>query len=325
MPPKRRRLSETTDPKDGGGPKASSARPHDDIWYSDGSVVLATDTHLYRVHKSMLAKHSKVLKDLFEIPTAGVEADRWEDVPLVRMAGDSDEEVCVLLKALYGMNLKDVLRTMALSKATALLSISSKYDFNEIRRDVIAHLASLFPSTFEKYKASDYHTQTPCAESLFNLIVVAHRCEVQIILPVLYYLCATFPLVTTVHMLPTLPTDFMKNFLLGRDWLCGVSQRIVQYSSPAVRIMDRFRVCRVARCVDKFRDALSELLKEYTWHILFVFDFPENGILNGVDPELHGICGGCATHYRNMLDSIKEDAWNQLPFKFLGKKWEELK
>lgn len=50
----------------------------------------------------MLAKHSKVLKDLFEIPTGGGEADRWEDVPLVRMAGDSDEEVCVLLRALYG-------------------------------------------------------------------------------------------------------------------------------------------------------------------------------------------------------------------------------
>lgn len=109
MPPKRRRLSESSQADDGGdqqeAPKTDS-RPHDDFWFNDGSIVLATDVHLYRVHKSVLSRYSKVFKEMFEIPTGDSDAantERWEDVPIVRMAGDTDEGVCLLLKALYGM------------------------------------------------------------------------------------------------------------------------------------------------------------------------------------------------------------------------------
>lgn len=102
MLPKRPRESEDDGNfNEGKSTSGVGPRPHDKFWYSDGSIVLATDVHLYRVHRSMLAEYSKVLRDIFEMPTGNSSADCWEDVPMVRMVGDKDDEVEILLKALY--------------------------------------------------------------------------------------------------------------------------------------------------------------------------------------------------------------------------------
>ena len=41
---------------------------HETLWLSDGNVVLSTNSHLFRVHKSMLAKYSSFFRDILEIP-----------------------------------------------------------------------------------------------------------------------------------------------------------------------------------------------------------------------------------------------------------------
>ncbi len=48
----------------------SSPKRHDKIWFPDGNVVLQTDTHLFRVHKSVLSLQSSVFRGMFEL--AGV-------------------------------------------------------------------------------------------------------------------------------------------------------------------------------------------------------------------------------------------------------------
>lgn len=63
--------------------------------------MLATDVHLYRVHKSMLEMYSEALSDMFDTPGGDANEETWEGVPIVKMEGDSDEEVTVLLEALY--------------------------------------------------------------------------------------------------------------------------------------------------------------------------------------------------------------------------------
>ncbi len=87
--------------------------PHDELWYEDGNILLATDAHLYRVHKSVLAKQSTVFKDMFELsgmpPEVGEEtgksamllSEEWDGLQVVKMFGDSDEDVRYFVKALY--------------------------------------------------------------------------------------------------------------------------------------------------------------------------------------------------------------------------------
>lgn len=86
-----------------------SLKQHEKIWFEDGSIVLATDAHLYCVHKSVLANSSSVFKDMLALPNAEGTADSqgsgkgdwWEGKPVVKMFGDSDESVYHLLMALY--------------------------------------------------------------------------------------------------------------------------------------------------------------------------------------------------------------------------------
>ncbi len=82
---------------------------HDLLWFLDGNVVLATDSLLFRVHKSFLSLHSSVFKDMFDLPfvAPGDVEDQntaevaYEGLPLVALAGDKGEDVAHLLRAAY--------------------------------------------------------------------------------------------------------------------------------------------------------------------------------------------------------------------------------
>ena len=86
---------------------------HETYWFADGNVVLATDSTLYRVHKGVLSLQSAFFKDIFELTElhgssgeVGREANGEEEVmvdglPVVKMAGDSDEDVEYLIQSIY--------------------------------------------------------------------------------------------------------------------------------------------------------------------------------------------------------------------------------
>lgn len=71
------------------------------LWFDDGSVVFATDTRLFRVHKGVLAKVSGIFADLFSVPQPAEGGDEYEGVPLVYLPGDDGEDVLHFLKCIY--------------------------------------------------------------------------------------------------------------------------------------------------------------------------------------------------------------------------------
>ncbi len=85
--------------------------PHNFLWYPDGNVVLATDSFLFKVHKSLLSQHSSVFRDMFELPnidssianqsSAGMASESYEGLPLVTLVGDKGEDVAHLLRAVF--------------------------------------------------------------------------------------------------------------------------------------------------------------------------------------------------------------------------------
>ncbi len=65
--------------------------------------MLATDVHLYHVHKSVLARNSTVFKDMLEMPigqeageNGAAGADLLDGLPVVKMVGDSDERASII-------------------------------------------------------------------------------------------------------------------------------------------------------------------------------------------------------------------------------------
>ena len=87
---------------------------HESFWFADGSIILATNSRLYRIHKGVLTSQSKFFRELFELPidpddedvTIELEeeadvGDEYDGLPVVTMAGDEDDHVECLVKTLY--------------------------------------------------------------------------------------------------------------------------------------------------------------------------------------------------------------------------------
>lgn len=89
-------------------PRTSSSlleitQKYDELWFDDGSIVLAVvdngTRHIFKVHKSLLAKHSPVFRDMFTLPCPTSD-ETYEGLPVVAMP-DSFRDLCDLLRVLY--------------------------------------------------------------------------------------------------------------------------------------------------------------------------------------------------------------------------------
>lgn len=85
------------------GPKARTKRPRmdesrdEELYLPDGNVVLsANDSEdnliFFKVHQSMLSKHSTVFADMFSLPESSVNASEvYDGAPLVHLQDDAKD------------------------------------------------------------------------------------------------------------------------------------------------------------------------------------------------------------------------------------------
>ncbi|KAH8108867.1 hypothetical protein DFH11DRAFT_1516297 [Phellopilus nigrolimitatus] len=151
-------------------PSRPCSRRHPEFWFTDGSVVLAVGDTLFRVHKTFLARHSGVFRDMFSLPqplsdpagaavgdTEGFEGNPGEDLdgcPVVRLH-DAPEDVASLLYALYdgpklGDNSRDDFRVVS-----GILRLANKYMIDSLRAQALEHLSVAWPSTLEGWDARE--------------------------------------------------------------------------------------------------------------------------------------------------------------------------
>lgn len=82
-------------------PRISNLQKDDDVWLSDGSIVVAAaDNVAFRVHKSTLSRRSEIFNDLFSLPNADkATAETMDGCPVVRVT-DSSADIRHLLLVL---------------------------------------------------------------------------------------------------------------------------------------------------------------------------------------------------------------------------------
>ena len=73
---------------------------HDDLWFDDGNVVIATSDLSFRLHRGVLARHSSVFKDMFQLPQSD-EAPTVAGCPVVQLQHDRGADLVMLFTLLY--------------------------------------------------------------------------------------------------------------------------------------------------------------------------------------------------------------------------------
>jgi hypothetical protein len=78
---------------------AHEARRVADLWFHDGTLVLATETLLFRVYAGLLAKESPIFHDMLGLPQPK-EGETMDGCPVVHLS-DIGQDVEYFLKALF--------------------------------------------------------------------------------------------------------------------------------------------------------------------------------------------------------------------------------
>ena len=79
--------------------------PHEGIWYEDGNVILVAEHTSFRVHKSILSRHSEFFHDMFKLPQPphpeGDEAAAADEKCPTIQTSESAQDLAHFLGAMY--------------------------------------------------------------------------------------------------------------------------------------------------------------------------------------------------------------------------------
>jgi len=72
-----------------------------DFWFKDGNLTLEVEDTQYRVHRSVLSRHSSVFLDMLELPQAETTTDGAEDTQIPVCLYDAKKDWDNLLGIIY--------------------------------------------------------------------------------------------------------------------------------------------------------------------------------------------------------------------------------
>ncbi|KAI0735308.1 hypothetical protein C8Q76DRAFT_610069 [Earliella scabrosa] len=122
--------------------------PHPDYYFEDGNLVILVENTLFRVFRSTFIRHSAVFRDLFSLPgpVGGPTEGQDDDCPL-HFSGISAVEFERLLWVLYPPY---VSQPSTPDEWTSILSLATRWDFNDVRALAIKQLQTLDMSPTDK-------------------------------------------------------------------------------------------------------------------------------------------------------------------------------
>lgn len=72
---------------------------HPEFYFSDGSVVIIVERTAFRVHQSVLARHSDVFNDMWDVPQPN-RTEKYDGCPMVVLS-DSVNDFIDVMRVIY--------------------------------------------------------------------------------------------------------------------------------------------------------------------------------------------------------------------------------
>ncbi|KAJ7442462.1 hypothetical protein FB451DRAFT_1057514 [Mycena latifolia] len=163
-----------------------------EIWHPDGSVVLQVGNTQFRVHWSVLSRHSSFFRDLQRLPQPP-EQPSIEGCPVVELS-DRVEDVKRVLETLYNP-LFFAQKAIPLRVIASHVRLCRKYDLSDILQTIVERLTHENPTSLEEYDAlitpgtgAYMPTRiTPLRGLYFDTVTLARENNLLSVLPCAYY------------------------------------------------------------------------------------------------------------------------------------------
>ncbi|EIN14657.1 hypothetical protein PUNSTDRAFT_140893 [Punctularia strigosozonata HHB-11173 SS5] len=293
-----------------------------DVWYLDGNVVLQAENLRFRVHKSILSKHSHVFRDLFLLATPS-DAPVEEGCPVVTIH-DAEESTEHALKALYGQrSYYDHGRPMRISVVAALLDFGKKYGIKQLQEEAESRLRHELPCSLAAWdKAYDGWSLIEDEDGVTQLATdLLWRHDISIALPAALYACSLRPVADIMYgrqydagLVLLNDRDLRARIVVGKEDIsraCAASDFVEWLESDEPKAG-----CGTTQKCHEGRFAIYRAL----WG-----GFSNLGAL---DPWWERwdrrLCDQCRTVAKEKYESTRQEIWAKLPAMFKLPAWEDL-
>jgi len=194
--------------------------------------------------------------------------------------------------------------------------MTTKYEFREIRSQILLDLLPAYPTQFSDYKTSSclgeavFGPPLPHPNSVLDLFV---QCKVSFALPFAYYRACVAgdpALLNTSAGETALPTDTLKATLRGQT----------QLKADEVQLARRLALqdCKGWRCSGKTPSSRTQV---FDW--ILPRATTQGGILEKGDFMGSGHCDECSQTFAQGLLGAQKDTWEKLPSYFGLPTWED--
>lgn len=73
----------------------------EDLWFEDGNLVVAAPDLTFRLHRGILARHSDIFKDMFQLLSQSEQNTAVHGCPVVQLHHDRGSDLVMLFTLLY--------------------------------------------------------------------------------------------------------------------------------------------------------------------------------------------------------------------------------
>ncbi|KAJ6548102.1 hypothetical protein DFH09DRAFT_1366967 [Mycena vulgaris] len=165
----------------------------EELWFSDGGLVVQADHSLFRVYGGLLASRSPVFKDMLAFPQPP-DAETIDGCSVVRLP-DSAMDVTTFFRAIFDSAFFEPIPSKTdFDTVMSILHLSNKYAVDYLQRRALVHLSSRYPTTLFSYDRSSATTSLPGSLADISRHVAAIQISREVnalwILPTAFYCLA---------------------------------------------------------------------------------------------------------------------------------------
>ncbi|KAF7370411.1 BTB domain-containing protein [Mycena sanguinolenta] len=290
------------------------------FWFRDGSIVLQAANTQFRVHWSVLARHSSVFRDMQELPQPSDEPT-VDGCPVIHLS-DDPTDMEYILNMLYNPAFL-AQKTLPLAAIGALIRLGRKYDFEELVQLAAARITSETPTTLKEYDTfePDYQAIVYYPGLEFDIVTLASENNLLSILPFTYYdIVRANSLVRLFKRIgkrdgtmAAWPLTHLRRCVIARERLL-LKQFELGYTLGWARKWEFDDECTDPSSCRKSRETITW---DYRSFIASLIPLPFLAQFK--------LCTACRKHATEAMAAGREKMWQELPQIFDLPPWDQLK